>query len=884
MSKRILYGTTSLCALALMLHAQMIVAAVNGATSSSSTLMYKAGIYHYGPSIIMNTNGTGDAWFCGPGVQNAGDWDNIYHKSTSDNGITWTNDTAVLWPTNGSNDTFSTCDPGVIYFGGYYYIGYTSTADIRGFSNQTFVARSTSPTGPWDKWNGSGWDLAGTTQSPFPFVSYSDGHQQYGVGEPSLVIQNGTLYVYYSYLGVTNGAPVIQTRVITTDPSNRNWPGAVAASQAAGRYSIAMDKTQYNSADSADVKYVDSYEKFLAVTTARRFGPSAYLQFWESTDGLTFVPSDVNANSAFPYLHNAGLSGDASGHIDASWPYNFVGYAYGAQWAYWDTSANPVTYANNNLPAPPRMNGATPANGSVNVSFTTSPSVVSYTLNYGTQSGVYTTQMTGLTAGSANVAASVNVTGLTNGTRYYFSLTSTNANGTSENSEEIYATPQHFATLSITNSSSSSVSGTLYPSLSYDGNPATFFSSKEYVRPGGYCCASYRSSEWVQWDLGSPQSLARMTFTDRAFGSGGPEFGRHVQLLGSNDGTNYFALNYRDNFTGATSTLPTPVAVRYIKLAADELTEDDNGNFYLQVSEVKFEGVGYAAFASSYLTGWEPYHVIGPDVTGTTGDYSSIGHASAVNTEWAALDLGTPQTVTGLNVTPRPTGAGFPVDFSIQYSSDGVNWTNLTGQSYTNYPNPGSALTAFRFSAPITAQYFRVYATKLGADSYNNYYLQLAHLDPDYAPLYTLSASSSIPGWAPSSAGDGNPATNWSSAGHSSANNAEWIQLDFGSTIAVSSLRLFPRTGNCFPSALTIQYSNDNVSWTTAPGQSYSSFSDPAQANNIDNVAADPLFVFKGGIQARYVRITGTTLRPDSFGNYYFQLQDIVVNPDGVLP
>ena len=56
-------------------------------------------------------------------------WDVINHKSST-NGTTWTSDAVVMTPTIGTRDNFSVCDPGVIEFGGYYYIGYTSNRPI----------------------------------------------------------------------------------------------------------------------------------------------------------------------------------------------------------------------------------------------------------------------------------------------------------------------------------------------------------------------------------------------------------------------------------------------------------------------------------------------------------------------------------------------------------------------------------------------------------------------------------------------------------------------------------------------------------------------------------------------------------------------------------
>ena len=74
--------------------------------------------YRYGPSIMKNTDGSYDAWFSSPG-NSGSQWDWIAYRH-SDDGINWSNESIVLRPTPGSKDQCSVCDPGLIYFDGYY--------------------------------------------------------------------------------------------------------------------------------------------------------------------------------------------------------------------------------------------------------------------------------------------------------------------------------------------------------------------------------------------------------------------------------------------------------------------------------------------------------------------------------------------------------------------------------------------------------------------------------------------------------------------------------------------------------------------------------------------------------------------------------------------
>lgn len=125
-------------------------------------------------------------------------WDKITWRHSVDGGKTWTEEADALLPSDGKRDAFSVCDPGVAKWGGWYYIAYTSTEEPNGYDNYLYIARSKTPTGPWEKWSGSGWG-----QDPQPVIDYEPaaGHESevFGAGEPCIVVKDDVVYLYYSY-------------------------------------------------------------------------------------------------------------------------------------------------------------------------------------------------------------------------------------------------------------------------------------------------------------------------------------------------------------------------------------------------------------------------------------------------------------------------------------------------------------------------------------------------------------------------------------------------------------------------------------------------------------------------------------------------------------
>ncbi|WAL73016.1 discoidin domain-containing protein [Kitasatospora sp. YST-16] len=291
--------------------------------------------------------------------------------------------------------------------------------------------------------------------------------------------------------------------------------------------------------------------------------------------------------------------------------------------------------------------------------------------------------------------------------------------------------------------------------------------------------------------------------------------------------------------------------------------------------------------SSSYeADGWSA----GAAVDGGTGSSStSVGWSSALNstaahTEWITADLGAAKPLSRIDLFPRSdganTGMGFPVDFTVQVSADGTNWTTVA--SVTGAPRPGAGAQSFPF-ATADVRYIKVTGTKLSTDQLGHYYMQLAEIQAaggDLALGRPVSASSSVDdygaGWVRPALTDGSVASDlgysmgWSSRA-STATGPEWATVDLGGVSPVSRVDLTARTdgantGLGFPVDFTVQVSPDNVNWTTVVTRT----GYPRPTTAVQSFTFPP-------VTARYVKVSGTKLSADQFGTYYLQLGEMSV-------
>ncbi len=292
--------------------------------------------YLYGPAIIINPDKSIDMWLCSVGpFDQTGASDVIRYRHSTDGGHAWTPLQVVLSPTRGSPDQSSSCDPGVVKYGHYYYLAYTGITGLgsAAATNNVFVARAPEnpgtgdydPTQPFEKWNGTGWG-----GSPVPIITFTGNPTgSYGAGEPSMVVKGDTLYLYYTWqdsgaAGTSNAAKA-QTRVDTVPIARYrgDWPAHLTYR------GVAINREGIAPEDSSDMKYVDALGAFVAVSVGNRLAyHDSFIKAYESTDGIHFRRAYYMNAVRLPYADNIGISGDAHGHIKRT-DRNFVSYPYG---------------------------------------------------------------------------------------------------------------------------------------------------------------------------------------------------------------------------------------------------------------------------------------------------------------------------------------------------------------------------------------------------------------------------------------------------------------------------------------------------------------------------------------------------------------------------
>jgi hypothetical protein len=222
------------------------------------------------------------------------------------------------------------------------------------------------------------------------------------------------------------------------------------------------------------------------------------------------------------------------------------------------------------IPAAPATLLAEPGDGAVPLRWQQSSGATGYAVLRSTSSGgPYETVATNVTGGSYTD------TTVTNGTTYYYTVTATNAAGTSANSPEDSATPAHplvnVATGGTPNDSANNPANAKYV---FDQNSGSYWFYKGVMG-------------WLQYDLGHTETVQRYTVissTDLV-----PRDPKDWQFQGSNDGIDWTTLDtqsgqaFPNRIQMHSYTVASPGAYRWYRL---NITSNNGDTAFTTLSEI----------------------------------------------------------------------------------------------------------------------------------------------------------------------------------------------------------------------------------------------------------------------------------------------------------
>lgn len=263
-----------------------------------------------------------------------------FTASSCDVGAEWSAqpDDPTVAPTSEKADKYYAKNGSVIKVGNYYYMAYQGSETYNeNTDNYIFVARAEAKDSTnWEKWNGADW---GGDPAPAFNVEFSEPELYFGAGEPSLVVKDGTIYLYYTYCTTADGS--LNTYLMTADANDENWPASLSDK------GQVMDRSAFatTAMDGASVVYAEEVNSFIAIHSVNNNEVNSYFAIWQSTDGISgwahigTIYSNTRVRAKYPrFLVNE------ENHIQASTPHVIL-YQFGELQANWQTYMSSFSFA-----------------------------------------------------------------------------------------------------------------------------------------------------------------------------------------------------------------------------------------------------------------------------------------------------------------------------------------------------------------------------------------------------------------------------------------------------------------------------------------------------------------------------------------------------------
>ncbi|MEQ4205581.1 discoidin domain-containing protein [Actinopolymorpha sp. B9G3] len=260
----------------------------------------------------------------------------------------------------------------------------------------------------------------------------------------------------------------------------------------------------------------------------------------------------------------------------------------------------------------------------------------------------------------------------------------------------------------------SSVAPNSDPARITDGDIFTHYTSAAHDSPHAH--------EWVAVDMGQVRHhVNRVRLYPREGSHGFPErFAIEVSADGEHwrDVSDSRVSRAEPGGWGQVIVDFRGTSARYVRLNASRLGRDDEGRYSLQLAELTVEALDAerpdrrASVEDVEVSTEAPGHLARVLIDGGGSDYwSSTPTADPTTTESVTVRFAKLHDISALSLLPASGGRGFPIDFRLQYSTDGTTFTDIAGQAHLGHePKPG--VQTFRFE-PVRAAALRVVATRL---------------------------------------------------------------------------------------------------------------------------------------------------------------------------
>ena len=311
----------------------------------------------------------------------------------------------------------------------------------------------------------------------------------------------------------------------------------------------------------------------------------------------------------------------------------------------------------------------------------------------------------------------------------------------------------------------------------------------------GATSSAVGSNQYLMYDLGSSKTFSNVQVA--ALTAVANLDGCNLQT--SADGITWSTLTITNTATGvsgttfAASSIVYPITYSFASTTARYIRIFRNSNAIVSISEFRVSPGVSQSSATTLPMNSIPTQLNDASVSTGTTTLSTAGV-----TQFLQLNFQTPKTFSSVQLMAL-TAVGNLNGADLQYSSDGVTWTNIltsiTGSSITTLVN-------YTFT-PVTAQYVRL---KKAPGSL----LAVSEFQVGTTVSQSTFSTAALTG-TPANLTDnsfGTGARTLATAG------SQWIMVDLGSSQTVSEVQLAAITAANLNGA-ALQISTDNVTWTT---------------------------------------------------------------------